>query len=137
MYEMKPIFLFFSCFVSPFVRSQSQETGLRGNDFLQGIKDIIGKDPNVSPSEVQVKPFVGSFCNVNPNDSLENVSYCMTDNACGHFEAYSQKDVPLYLLACNQFCFIDLTTRMFQTSQWFTIESPPPYYLNCGWETCG
>ena len=115
----------------------SQENGLKGYEFLQGIKDIIGKDLNVRPEEVESKPFVGSFSNLNPTDNLDNVSYCLTDNACGHFEAYSQKDVPLYLLSCNHFCYIDPMSRTFQWSLIYTTEQPPHYYLNCGWETCG
>jgi hypothetical protein len=114
----------------------SRENGLTGNDFLQGIKNIIGSDPNLPRNEIDYKPYVGSFTNLNPGDDLDNVSYCLTDGACGHFEAYSQKDVPLSLLNCNHFCYIDKNLRKYVTSQLFSIENPPDKYLNCGWETC-
>lgn len=113
------------------------EDGLKGNDFLRGIKDIIGKDPNLPRNEIDIKPYGGSFSNLNPTDSLEDVQYCLTDNACGHFEAYSEKNVPLYLLSCNHFCYIEKTNRQFRQSEIYTIENPPLFYLNCGWETCG
>lgn len=114
-----------------------QENGLMGNDFLQGIKDIIGSDPNVPKDQIDYKPFGGSFTNLDPQDDISYVSYCMTDKACGHFEAYSQKDVPLYLLDCNQFCYIDKISKKYESSKIYYPENPPEFYLNCGWETCG
>lgn len=115
----------------------SLENCLQGNDFLQGIKNIISNDQNLPRDEIDYKPFVGSFTNLNPNDDLKNVSYCLTDNACGHFEAYSQKNIPLYLLNCNLFCFINQKSKKFVESKIYSIDYPPKIYLNCGWETCG
>lgn len=113
------------------------ENGLRGYEFLQGIKDIIGADPNLPQNELDYKPFVGSFTNLRPTDDLRNVSYCLTDGACGHYEAYAQHDVPLDVLGCNHFCFIDKNTRRFVNSRLYSTTNPPHQYLNCGWETCG
>lgn len=112
---------------------------LTGNDFLQGIQDIIGADPNLPRNEISSKPFVGSFSTFSSKDDKHflSVSYCMTDNACGHFEAYSRKDVPLSLLYCNKFCYIDKDSKKYVESQQYTIDHPPALYLNCGWETCG
>lgn len=114
-----------------------QHPCLRGEDLLHGIQAIIGQDPNLPRQELDFKPYVGSFSTYNPGDDLSQVSYCLTDNACGHFEAYSQKGVPLSLLNCNHFCFIDAETHRFVQSQHFTPDNPPDTFLNCGWETCG
>lgn len=114
-----------------------EEYRVVGYEFLEGIRDIIGVDPNISPQEVEIKPFVGSFSNLNPTDDVSQVSYCLTDNACGHFEAYQRKDIPLSLLSCNHFCYIDKETHMYRTSEVYGIDDPPLFYLNCGWETCG
>ena len=112
---------------------------LIGHDFLQGIQDIIGSDPNVPKDQIPTKPFGGSFSTIqSPDDpNLNTTSYCLTDDACGHYDAYSSRDVPLSLLGCNIFCYIDKDTREYQPSQEFDIEHPPASYLNCGWETCG
>lgn len=115
------------------------EDGLKGLELLEGIRNIIGVDPNVSPEESHHKPFVGSFSTIHTeNDpSLENTTYCMTDNACGRWDAYSRPDVPLDDLYCNSFCFIDITTKKYTKSKIYDIQNPPLNYLNCGWETCG
>ena len=114
------------------------ENGLKGSAFLQGIKDIISRDNNVPREQIEYKPFVGSFTNLEPSDNLENVSYCMTDDACGQSDAYSKRDVPLDLLGCNDFCYIeDEEPRSYSRSQIYTTDYPPEIYLNCGWETCG
>lgn len=112
---------------------------LRGIEFLNGIRTIIGADPNVPPQEVQYKPFVGSFSTIKTeqDEQLSNTSYCMTDNACGHWDAYSRTDVSLSDLNCNSFCFIPTTETRFVESNLYTVDNPPPSYLNCGWETCG
>lgn len=112
---------------------------LYGQAFLDGIRTIIGADPNVPPQEVQVKPFVGSFSTIKSEDdpSLPTTMYCMTDNACGHWEAYSRPDISLQDLSCNSFCYISKSTGKFVKSEKYTTENPPPSYLNCGWETCG
>ena len=111
---------------------------LHGHDFLRGIKSIIGADPNVPLNEVNYKPFVGSFSTIkNENDITANVSYCLTDNACGRLDAYSRSDVPLTDLYCNSFCYIPRRTRRYTKSTRYTIDDPPSVYLNCGWETCG
>jgi len=120
-----------------FYTAWSLENCLQGNDFLNGIKNIIGNDQNLPKDEIDYKPFVGSFTNLNPNNNLKNVSYCLTDNACGHFEAYNEKDIPLYLLNCNHFCFINQESKKFVESKIYSIDNPPKIYLNCGWETCG
>lgn len=121
------------------VFAQEETSCLQGLDFLHGIQAIIGVDPNVPPHEVEYKPFVGSFSTIRSADDcvLTNTSYCMTDNACGHWEAYSQYDVPLSSLSCNSFCFIPTTEQRFVKSAIYTTENPPHSYLNCGWETCG
>jgi len=112
--------------------------GVTGYEFLQGIRDIIGSDPNLPRSEVETKPLSGSFSTLHsPEDEgLEDVSYCLTDQSCGHPEAYSIPDVPLSDLQCNKFCFIDRQTRRYAPSLLYSTDNPPPSYLNCGWETC-
>jgi hypothetical protein len=123
------------------LRQQNEDEAdglLMGHDFLEGIRGIIGVDPNVPPNEVQYKPFVGSFSTIANEEGLpENVSYCMTDNACGHWDAYSRSDVPLTDLSCNSFCYIPASTRRYTKSNRYSTDNPPPAYLNCGWETCG
>lgn len=119
------------------VRILAAENGLKGYAFLEGIKRIIGADPNLPPGEVEYKPFVGSFTNLSPADDLSNVSYCLTDQACGQPDAYSRNDVPLDLLGCNHFCYIDATTGKYVQSAEYSTDAPPTQYLNCGWETCG
>lgn len=119
-----------------------QEECLKGIDFLNGIKTIIGADPNVPSHEVELKPFVGSFSTIKTQEDklFSNTTYCMTDNACGHWDAYSRQDVPLSDLNCNSFCFIPISTTTglrFMTSTTYSPENPPSSYLNCGWETCG
>jgi len=111
---------------------------LEGQLFLDGIRSIIGADPNVPHQEVQYKPFTGSFSTIkNENDpSLQTTSYCITDNACGHWEAYSRPDVPLSELNCNSFCYISKTTGKYVKSNIYSIQNPPDSYLSCGWETC-
>lgn len=111
---------------------------LKGDGFLEGIRAIIGQDPNLPHDELVYKPFVGSFSTFKPGDDLSGIRYCLTDNACGHYEAYSQDDVPLEELACDRFCFIDPRSRYFVASSVYTPANPPPEgHLNCGWETCG
>jgi hypothetical protein len=112
--------------------------GLQGYEFLEGIRTIIGRDPSLPPDQVQTKPLSGSFANVHSAEDVEmlKVSYCLTDNACNHFEAYSNMDVPLSELGCNTFCYIDTITRLYSPSKIYTVKSPPAFYLNCGWETC-
>lgn len=115
----------------------AQEDGLQGQAFLDGIWSIIGADPNVPRDEVFVKPFTGSFTTIQQDEPLpEDLAYCMTDNACGHWDAYSRPDVPLEDLACNSFCTISPSSHTYVQSSVYTIQNPPPYYLNCGWETC-
>jgi len=111
---------------------------LFGFDLLNGIREIIGSDPNLPRNEVDYKPFVGSFSTIKSvqDRELNDTSYCMTDNHCGHFEAYSDPHVPLYLLNCNKFCYIDGDTRKYKPSDVYTVDNPPESYLNCGWETC-
>ena len=115
------------------------ESALSGSDFLNGIREIIGRDGLLSENDLQYKPFMGSFANIkSDNDpNFEGTAYCMTDNHCGHFEAYSESTVPLSDLACNKFCYIDSNTNYYATSQVYTIQNPPETYLCCGWETCG
>lgn len=114
------------------------ENGLTGLEFLAGIKQIIGRDGLVPTDQIDSKPFVGSFTNLSPTDNLDNVSYCMTDDACGQSNAYSSKDVPLALLGCNDFCYIARENpTTYSISYIYTTENPPDKYLNCGWETCG
>lgn len=112
---------------------------LVGYDFLQGIQDIIGSDPNLPENEIATKPFSGSFSTIRSQDdpALDTTSYCLTDQACGHWDAYSSNDVPLYLLDCNTFCYIDKDSKTYQPSLKFDTQHPPVSYLNCGWETCG
>lgn len=112
---------------------------LRGTEFLHGIQTIIGADPHVSSEEVRYKPFVGSFSTIQTeqDETLFNTSYCMTDNACGHWDAYSRPDVALSDLSCNSFCYIPTTEIRFVKSSLYSPSNPPPSYLNCGWETCG
>lgn len=111
---------------------------LVGKELLDGIRNIISADPNVPKEEIKYKPFTGSFSTIkSENDPLlESTSYCMTDNACGHWEAYSRPDVPLSELNCNNFCYISKSTRKYTKSQMFSMENPPESFLNCGWETC-
>ena len=115
------------------------ESALSGSDFLNGIREIIGRDGLLSENDLQYKPFMGSFANIkSDNDpNFKGTAYCMTDNHCGHFEAYSESTVPLADLACNKFCYIDSNTNYYATSQVYTIQNPPETYLCCGWETCG
>lgn len=115
------------------------EECLKGHSFLEGIRSIIGVDPNVPPQEVQWKPFTGSFSTIKSEDdpALSTTTYCLTDNACGHWEAYSTNDVPLSDLACNSFCYISKNTGKFIKSNLYSPSNPPRSYLNCGWETCG
>lgn len=123
------------------IHASSYETDhrLHGSSLLEGIKEIIGADPRVPRNELEYKPFVGSFSTIHSAEdpNLSTTSYCLTDNACGHFEAYSRFDVPLFLLDCNHFCFIDDQTRRYHYSDLYTTDNPPDSYLNCGWETCG
>jgi hypothetical protein len=62
---------------------------------------------------VDYKPFMGSFANVHNRDdpAFQGTGYCLTDNACGHNEAYSGPGVPLSDLQCNKFCYIDRESR--------------------------
>lgn len=115
-----------------------QPEGIIGENFLHGIQAIIGADPNVPADQVKYKPFMGSFANVKSEDdpALASTSYCLTDNACGHFEAYSQTGVSLSDLGCNKFCFIDKNSKRYVPSAKYTIQNPPKNYLCCGWETC-
>jgi hypothetical protein len=114
------------------------EDGLKGMEFLEGIKHIIGADNQVPSDQIDYKPFVGSFTNLNPTDNLDNVSYCMTDDACGQPNVYDRKDVPLSVLGCNNFCYIATTNpATYSISHIYTTQNPPDKYLNCGWETCG
>ena len=115
------------------------ESALSGSDFLEGIREIIGRDGLLSSNDLQYKPFMGSFANIKSDTDpmLKETAYCMTDNHCGHFEAYSESGVPLSDLACNKFCYIDSNTKYYATSQVYTIDNPPETYLCCGWETCG
>lgn len=124
---------------SLWVMTVRSEECLEGHVFLDGIRSIIGVDPNVPPQEVQWKPFTGSFSTIKSEDDpgLSATTYCLTDNACGHWEAYSQNDVPLTDLSCNSFCYISSATKKFVRSTQYTTSHPPPSYLNCGWETCG
>ena len=111
---------------------------LVGKEFIDGIREIIGMDPNVPKDELPYKPFTGSFSTMKSEDDpmLAQTSYCMTDNACGHWDAYSRPDVPLEDLSCNIFCFIDAESRRYVKSDLYTIQNPPQSYLSCGWETC-
>ena len=111
---------------------------LMGNEFIDGIRTIIGLDPSVPKDQIHYKPFTGSFSTIKSDDDpkLSYTSYCMTDNACGHWEAYSDSNVPLEKLACNKFCFIDKQSRKYVESKTFTVQNPPNHYLSCGWETC-
>jgi len=115
------------------------ESALSGNEFLAGIREIIGRDGLLSENDLQYKPFMGSFANIKSDSDpmLQATAYCMTDNHCGHFEAYSESNVALSDLACNKFCYIDSNTKYYATSQVYTIDNPPETYLCCGWETCG
>ena len=115
----------------------AQENGLTGIDLLNGIRNIIAADPNVPRQEIPYKPFVGSFSTIkDENDpSLATTSYCMTDNACGHMEAYSQQ-VPLTELSCNMFCYISKEGKYVKSNIYSVETNPPKSYLNCGWEQC-
>lgn len=115
------------------------EECLEGVAFLDGIRMIIGADGLVPPEELHVKPFVGSFSTIQGEDDpvLASTSYCMTDNACGHWDAYSRPDVSLSDLSCNSFCYITKTNGRYVKSDRYTTNNPPSSYLNCGWETCG
>ena len=119
------------------LRGQVSE-GLQGREFLEGIRAIIGSDPSLPRDQVETKPLSGSFATVHSAEEAEalEVSYCLTDNACGHSEAYSGTDVPLSELGCNTFCYIDTATRRYSPSKIYTVDNPPASYLNCGWETC-
>jgi hypothetical protein len=120
------------------VATQSEEC-VEGQSFLEGIRSIIGMDPNVPREEVQTKPFTGSFSIIkNENDpALATTKYCLTDNACGHWEAYSKDDVPLTDLSCNSFCYISKSSGKYLLSKDYTTDNPPNSYFSCGWETCG
>ena len=120
------------------VQSQEEQNRLSGYDFLVGIQDIIGSDPTLPRDQIGTKPFSGSFSSIQStaDSHFESTSYCLTDKACGHWEAYSRPDVPLTLLDCNTFCFIDENTRRYRESQDYTVHHPPRSFLNCGWETC-
>jgi hypothetical protein len=111
---------------------------LVGRDLLEGIRSIIARDPSVPRDQIAAKPFVGSFSTIKYEDdpNLTTTAYCLTDNACGRWEAYSTPDVPLEELACNVFCFIDAHTGNYVQSSAHNIINPPPNYLSCGWETC-
>lgn len=115
------------------------EECLEGVALLDGIRTIIGADGLVPPDELHVKPFVGSFSTIKTEDdtALASTTYCMTDNACGHWDAYSSSDVSLTDLSCNVFCYIPKSTGHYTKSNEYTTSHPPPSYLNCGWETCG
>lgn len=125
------------CIVSVLVTCAAEDC-LHGGAFLQQIRTIIGADPNVPAQERQGKPFTGSFSTVKSDDdpSLASTSYCMTDNACGHWDAYSRPDVPLSDLSCNSFCYIPVSTGRYAMSEVHTVDNPPSSYLSCGWETC-
>ena len=130
------------CYLLPIIMIHAfyeDDHRLYGYDLLNGIKEIIGSDPNLPRNEIDYKPFVGSFSTIKTVDDpkLLTTSYCLTDNACGHFEAYSRDDVPLYLLECDKFCYIDKNTKKYEYSEIYTVDNPPPSHLNCGWETCG
>ena len=114
------------------------EDCLVGRSFLQGIRTIIGADPNVPSQEVYWKPFTGSFSTIKSEQdkALQTTKYCLTDNACGHWDAYSKDNVPLTDLSCNSFCYISSQTGKYVWSKEFTVEHPPASYLSCGWETC-
>jgi len=115
------------------------EKTLFGGDLLAGIREIIGRDGLLSEGDLQYKPFMGSFANVKSDSDplLASTAYCMTDNHCGHMEAYSESTVPLGELQCNKFCYIDEDTHYYKTSSLYTLQNPPDTYLCCGWETCG
>jgi hypothetical protein len=115
-----------------------ESEGLVGMALYEGIKSIIGADPNLPRDQVASKPFMGSFSTIKSQDDagMATTGYCMTDNACGHFEAYSSTGVPLSELQCNKFCYVDPSTKKFKTSQKYTVQNPPASYLCCGWETC-
>lgn len=115
------------------------EKTLLGGDLLAGIREIIGRDGLLSEGDLQYKPFMGSFANVKSDSDplLASTAYCMTDNHCGHMEAYSESTVPLGELQCNKFCYIDEDTHYYKTSSLYTLQNPPDTYLCCGWETCG
>lgn len=130
---MKRLCIFLLC-----VLTYAEEPCLSGIEFLNGIRNIIGADPQIKPEDARYKPFVGSFSTFQEeNQVLNSTSYCLTDNHCGHWDAYSRRDVPLQLLSCNSFCYISKDTRKFKTSSKYSITNPPSSFLNCGWETCG
>lgn len=112
------------------------EECLEGTQLLEGIRSIISRDPSVPPQEVIYKPFTGSFSTIKSDDdpALSTTKYCMTDDACGHFEAYSRPDVPLQDLSCNIFCYISKSSGNYVQSTIYSINNPPTSYLNCGWE---
>jgi len=126
-------YLFFSICLA---LARSEEECYKGVVFLEGIRSIIGAD--IPQQEVQYKPFTGSFSTIkNDYDPLlVETKYCMTDNACGHWEAYSQPDVPLAELGCNSFCYISKASGKYVPSTIYSTNNPPDSYLNCGWETC-
>jgi hypothetical protein len=119
-------------------RIRSEEECYKGVMFLEGIRSIIGADPNVPQQEIQYKPFTGSFSTIGSeyDPLLLETKYCMTDNACGHWEAYSRPDVPLLDLGCNSFCYISKASGKYVPSTIYSTNNPPESYLNCGWETC-
>lgn len=112
---------------------------LEGNEFLEGIRSIIGADPNMPQDQVFYKPLSGSFSTIHDDNDplLHETSYCLTDNHCGHWEAYGSNNVPLSDLSCNKFCYIDRNTWKYRESVVHNVNNPPSSYLNCGWETCG
>lgn len=105
----------------------------------EGVKNIIGADWAIPRDQVNAKPFMGSFSTIKSADDplLANTGYCMTDNACGRFDAYANAGVPLSDLQCNKFCYVDANTKKFQQSQIYNMQNPPATFICCGWETCG
>lgn len=120
----------------PIARSDAE--GLVGIELLNGIKAIISSDPAIPRTEIEVKPFVGSFSTIKSKEdpNLGNAAYCMTDNACGRNDAYSRSDIPLSELSCNKFCYIDTASKKYRESKMHSIQNPPRQYLSCGWSTC-
>ncbi|MBF0443236.1 MAG: hypothetical protein HQK54_15110 [Oligoflexales bacterium] len=117
--------------------SSASSEGVTGLALYEAIRDIIARDPNTR-KEAETKPFMGSFSTIKKKDdaALAETGYCMTDNHCGHFEAYSQSGVPLSSLSCNKFCYFDPNEKKYKTSKKYSINNPPKNYLCCGWETC-
>lgn len=118
--------------------SSGDSEGLVGQELLESIKSIIGSDASLPRDQIESKPFMGSFANIKSKDdpNFAKTGYCMTDNHCGHMDAYSRSDVPLSDLQCNKFCYVDRQTRKYKPSTKYTAQNPPSHYLCCGWETC-